>query len=122
MKKTNLKTAIPFVLAALCLLFAACGDSGKGGPAQADKPKPAAVQATAQPTAPATSPTTASPKPAGPGSALSCYEIGFRTGRCAAKSMSGLPCEAGDEIPMPPECKGKPETEKGLLEGRKSVY
>ena len=114
MKKTNLKRAIPFVLAALCLLFAACGDSGKGGPAQADKPKPAAVQATA--------PTTASPKPAGPGRALSCYEIGFRTGRCAAKSMSGLPCEAGDEIPMPPECKGKPETEKGLLEGRKSVY
>jgi hypothetical protein len=36
--------------------------------------------------------------------------------------MSNLPCDAGDEIPMPPECKGKPETEKGLAEGRKSVF
>jgi hypothetical protein len=53
---------------------------------------------------------------------LSCYEIGFRTGRCAAKSMSGLPCDAGDEIPIPPECKGKPAMEKGKKEGLRSVY
>lgn len=121
MKKMILKTGMPFALAALCLLFAACGDSGKGVPAQAEKPKPAAAQANPQASATAPAPAV-SPKPAGPGIALSCYEIGFRTGRCVAKSMSGLPCDAGDEIPMPPECKGKPETEKGLLEGRKSVY
>jgi len=53
---------------------------------------------------------------------LSCYEIGFRVGRCAAKSMSGLPCDAGDEIPVPQECKGNPETERGKADGRKSVY
>ena len=29
MKKMILKTGMPFALAALCLLFAACGDSGK---------------------------------------------------------------------------------------------
>jgi hypothetical protein len=56
------------------------------------------------------------------GAPLSCYEIGFRTGRCAAKSMSGLPCDAGDEIPVPPECQGKPEFEKGKKEGQRSVY
>lgn len=121
MKKRISKTGMIFALAAMCMLISACGDSGKGGPAQVEKTKPAAVQATPQPAAP-TPAQASSPKPAGPGGALSCYEIGFRTGRCAAKSMSGLPCDAGDEIPMPPECKGKPETEKGLLEGRKSVY
>jgi hypothetical protein len=36
--------------------------------------------------------------------------------------MSGLPCDAGDEIPIPPECQGKPETEKGKKEGLRSVY
>jgi len=56
------------------------------------------------------------------GAPMSCYEVGFRTGRCAAKAMSGLPCDAGDEIPIPPECKGKPETEKGKKEGLRSVY
>jgi hypothetical protein len=121
MKKMILKAGMPFAMAALCLLFAACGDSGKGGPAQAENPKSAATQAIPQPAAPSAAPAV-SPKPTGTGTAMSCYEIGFRTGRCVAKSMSGLPCDAGDEIPMPPECKGKPETEKGLLEGRKSVY
>lgn len=53
---------------------------------------------------------------------LSCYEIGFRTGRCAAKSMSGLPCEADDDIPIPAECKGKPEFDKGKKEGLRSVF
>jgi hypothetical protein len=115
----NAKKGFLFALAALCLLFIACGESGKKGATKAETPKPAATQVTPQaaPQNPALS-----PQAADQGKAPSCYEIGFRTGRCVAKSMSNLPCDAGDEIPMPPECKGKPETEKGLVEGRKSVF
>jgi hypothetical protein len=123
MKNTMIRKAILLALAALWLLVA-CGESGKGGATKAEAPKPAATQAAPQGALqPPTSPSAASPATANiQGKALSCYEIGFRTGRCAAKSMSNLPCDAGDEIPMPPECKGKPETEKGLIEGRKSVF
>jgi len=122
MKTIFTKKGMLFALAVLWLFIAACSDSGKGGVPTSEKPKPTATQANPQaaPQTPSTS--TASPQAASQGNSMSCYEIGFRTGRCVAKSMSNLPCDAGDEIPMPPECKGKPETEKGLLEGRKSVY
>jgi len=119
-------------LFAVCLtittLGIGCGESGKQPP-----PGPAAKQEA--PTPPATGPTAITPggpqatAPAAattgaPGTVKqqSCYDVGYKTGRCAAKSMSNLPCEPGEDIPMPPECKGKPETEKGLTEGRKSVY
>jgi len=110
-----------FSLAALfsITLLAACGEGSKQGP-----PMTAQQQGTAkQETPPAAKPegqkgtsATASAKP------QSCYDVGFKIGRCAAKSMSNLPCEPGEDIPMPQECKGKPATEKGLAEGRKSVY
>ncbi|MFA5181759.1 MAG: hypothetical protein WC405_10600 [Syntrophales bacterium] len=100
-------------LMAVLLIITGCGESGKQPP-----PGPTAKQEAPAP--PATGPAT----PGAPEAVKqqSCYDIGFKTGRCAAKSMSNLPCEPGEDIPMPAECKGKPETEKGLTEGRKSVY
>lgn len=99
------------VAAAAVLLLAGCGEGGKQ-PASA--PPPAAPQQSAAPAA--------QPGVAGAAKPQSCYDVGFKIGRCAAKSMSNLPCEPGEDIPMPQECKGKPDTEKGLAEGRKSVY
>ncbi|MCK9392654.1 MAG: hypothetical protein M0Q01_13935 [Syntrophales bacterium] len=96
-------------------LVAGCGESGKQPP-----PGPAAKQEAPATQAGATTATT--PGASGAVKQQSCYDIGYKTGRCAAKSMSNLPCEPGEDIPMPAECKGKPETEKGLTEGRKSVY
>ena len=97
------------------LIIAGCGESDKQPP-----PGPAPKQEAPAPQA--TGPAATTPGAPGAVKQHSCYEIGYKTGRCAAKSMSNLPCDAGDEIPMPSECKGKPETEKGLTEGRKSVY
>jgi hypothetical protein len=97
------------------LIITGCGESSKQPP---PGPSPKQEAPAPQTTGPATT------TPGAPGAAKQpdCYEIGYKTGRCVAKSMSNLPCDAGDEIPMPPECKGKPETDKGLTEGRKSVY
>lgn len=95
----------------LCLLAVlGCGETGKQqGGTVASQP------ATVQPQR------AASPSPGGAAPA-SCYEIAFKVGRCAAKTMSNLPCEPGEDITLPPACKGKPETDKGLADGRKSVY
>jgi hypothetical protein len=103
------KLTIILMTLALAGLIFGCGDE----PVKEKKPE-AAVKTEAPVKAPAAAGKSAA--------ALSCYEIGFRTGRCAAKSMSGLPCEAGDDIPIPSECLGKPETEKGKKEGLRSVY
>ena len=99
----------------MATMIAGCGESGKQPP-----PGPAAKQEA--PALQATSPAVTTPGAPGAVKQQSCYDIGFKTGRCAAKSMSNLPCEPGEDIHMPVECKGKPETEKGLTEGRKSVY
>jgi hypothetical protein len=106
----------------MTVFIAGCGESGKQPP-----PGPAAKQEAPAPqaTAPQAAATTATTPGGAPGAVKqqqSCYDVGFKTGRCAAKSMSNLPCEPGEDIPMPAECKGKPETDKGLTEGRKSVY
>ncbi len=99
MRKLTVILAVLFTVA----LLSGCGEGGK-------PPAPAPQQGAAkQETPPASKP-------------QSCYDVGFKIGRCAAKSMSNLPCEPGEDIPMPQECKGKPDTEKGLAEGRKSVY
>jgi hypothetical protein len=108
------------LLGAVFLITTGCGESGKQPP-----PGPAAKQEAPAPPAPspqATTPAATTPGAAGAVKQQSCYDIGYKTGRCAAKSMSNLPCEPGEDIPMPAECKGKPETEKGLTDGRKSVY
>jgi hypothetical protein len=120
MKKFRNLICLLTVCLTMTTLIAGCGESSKQPP-----PGPAPKQEAPAPQA--TGPQTTGPAattPGAPGAAKQpdCYEIGYKTGRCVAKSMSNLPCDAGDEIPMPPECKGKPETDKGLTEGRKSVY
>ncbi|MCX7634970.1 MAG: hypothetical protein N2Z74_04415 [Syntrophales bacterium] len=87
----------------IILLMVGCGDTGKqqAGPA-------------------ATKPEQAQPQD-GAGKS-GCYDIAYKVGRCAAKTMSNLPCAPGEDIPLPQECKGRPETDKGLADGRKSVY
>jgi len=103
-----------FSLFCAVLFITACGDktppAGKG-----ETTTPTAVTATVKPAVPATGgPVAKAPQ--------SCYDIGVLVGRCAAKSMSNQPCLPSEEIPMPAECKGKPETDKGLADGRNSVY
>ncbi len=107
-----------------CLILGGCGDSGKDAPPKAPEQAkstttqaPQAVPAGTKVTAPQA--TTAGTSKSAP---MSCYDVGVRTGRCAAKTMSGSPCDPADEIPVPPECKGTAEMEKGLKEGRKSVF
>jgi hypothetical protein len=99
----------------MATLLTGCGESSKQKP-----PEPVTKQEAPAPQA--TTPAATATGIAGTAHQQSCYDIGYKTGRCAAKSMSNLPCEPGEDIPMPAECKGKPETEKGLLEGRKSIY
>jgi hypothetical protein len=115
MKKFRNLVYLLTVCLTMTTLCAGCGESSKQPP-----PGPAPKQEAPAPQA--TGPAATAPGAPGAAKQPDCYEIGYKTGRCVAKSMSNLPCDAGDEIPMPPECKGKPETDKGLTEGRKSVY
>lgn len=88
--------------------------SGCGGEEKQATPGPALKQEASPPAVGTPPPRTAA--------ASSCYDIGFKTGRCAAKTMSNQPCEPDEDVRVPSECKGKAETEKGLVDGRKSVY
>jgi hypothetical protein len=92
------------------------GCSFIGGCSEGDKEKPAPAAGQLKQTVPQAQPAGAK------ASAMGCYEVGLRTGRCAAKMMSGLPCDPADEITVPPSCKDTPDMEKGLSDGRKSVY
>ena len=47
----------------------------------------------------------------------SCYELGYRYGLCAARRHQGIPCEPRNDIVIPERCRGKSETEKGLVAG-----
>ncbi len=102
------KLFIVFVVLIGCGFIGGCGDAGK------EKSAPVAEQL--KQTAPQALPAGAK------AGVMGCYEVGLRTGRCAAKMMSGLPCDPADEITIPPACKDTPDMEKGLSDGRKSVY
>lgn len=51
----------------------------------------------------------------------SCYELGYRFGKCAAKSMKGIICDPENDFVMPPRCRNKPEIDEGMTAGLKSV-
>ena len=53
---------------------------------------------------------------------LSCYELGYRFGRCATRSMKGLPCEPGTDISIPARCKSREDTKRGIEDGVRSAY
>ncbi len=52
----------------------------------------------------------------------SCYELGYRYGLCATKSMHGIPCKPENDIVIPERCRGKAETNRGIKAGAKAVY
>lgn len=103
------------------LIINGCGDSGKDA---AQKAPEQAKSATTRAAPAGTKIAAPQPVPAGTAKSapVSCYEVGLKTGRCAAQTMSGSPCSPADEIPVPPECKGTADMEKGLKDGRKSVF
>lgn len=51
-----------------------------------------------------------------------CYELGYRYGLCATKSMLNIQCNPENDIVIPPRCRGKEETQRGLKAGVKAVY
>lgn len=54
--------------------------------------------------------------------AESCYELGYRYGLCATKSLHGIPCKPENDIVIPERCRGKAETNRGTKAGVKAVY
>ncbi len=52
----------------------------------------------------------------------SCYELGYRYGLCATKSMHGIPCKPENDIVIPERCRGNEETNRGIKAGAKAVY
>lgn len=47
----------------------------------------------------------------------SCYELGYRYGMCAAKRHHDIQCEPKNAVVIPQRCRGKSETEKGMVVG-----
>ena len=52
----------------------------------------------------------------------SCYQLGYRYGKCFTLGMAGLPCDPKDDIVIPPECRNNPEKDRGLKAGIEEVY
>ncbi|MFH2120927.1 MAG: hypothetical protein ABIJ25_11105 [Pseudomonadota bacterium] len=52
----------------------------------------------------------------------SCYQLGYRYGRCGTMALKGYQCDPGDDIIVPAECRGLDETNRGTLDGVKSVW
>jgi hypothetical protein len=53
---------------------------------------------------------------------LSCFEIGYRYGKCAALALAGKSCNPKDDVIIPERCRSNEETKRGIEEGVKSVY
>ena len=47
----------------------------------------------------------------------SCFDLGRRFGHCTTLILFGEECPPQDDIPLPSWCKGRDDTEKGVLEG-----
>jgi len=52
----------------------------------------------------------------------SCFELGRRFGRCAALSMYGETCNPKDDISIPLDCRGQPDTKNGISLGVRTAY
>lgn len=55
-------------------------------------------------------------------SQASCYDLGYRWGRCATLTLFGKKCPPEDDFAVPIRCRGTKPTEKGIAEGVESVY
>jgi len=52
----------------------------------------------------------------------SCYEIGYRYGKCATRVMLKDKCAREDDVAIPDRCKGLKETEEGTRAGTREVF
>ncbi len=50
-----------------------------------------------------------------------CYDLGYRFGLCATKSIYGIPCEPENDIIIPEMCRKKDETNRGINAGATKV-
>jgi len=53
---------------------------------------------------------------------LSCYEVGYKYGKCATLVLKGGSCSRSDDIVVPKRCVGVPEKDRGIADGTKAVY
>ena len=53
---------------------------------------------------------------------LSCFEIGYRFGKCATEAMSGRVCSPKEDVIVPDRCKDKEETKRGVEAGVRVAY
>jgi len=53
---------------------------------------------------------------------LSCFEVGYRFGKCATESMLGKSCDPKDDVIVPDRCKNKEETKRGIEAGVKVAH
>jgi len=52
----------------------------------------------------------------------SCYQLGYRYGKCATQVMLQDKCAREDDVVIPERCKGLKETEEGTKAGAKKVF
>lgn len=55
-------------------------------------------------------------------SRASCYDLGYRWGRCATLTLFGKKCPPKDDFVVPIRCRGTKPTKEGIAEGVESVY
>jgi hypothetical protein len=51
-----------------------------------------------------------------------CYQLGYRFGTCATRSLKGLECDPENDIVIPERCRNNAETQRGVRDGTKAVY
>ena len=52
----------------------------------------------------------------------SCYQLGYRYGKCATQVMLKEKCAKEDDVVIPDRCKGLKETKEGTKAGAKEVF
>jgi hypothetical protein len=52
----------------------------------------------------------------------SCYQLGYRYGKCATQVMLKDKCAPEDNVVIPDRCKGLKETEEGTRVGTREVF
>ena len=52
----------------------------------------------------------------------SCYQIGYRYGKCATQVMLQEKCAKEEDVVIPDRCKGLKETKEGTSAGAREVF
>jgi len=52
----------------------------------------------------------------------SCYQLGYRYGKCATQVMLKDECAPEDDVVIPDRCKGLKETEEGTRAATRDVF